>query len=117
MRFRNRRQWRAAAWFPGRGTWRAGVYSIIAAIPGRKASSRSSGRASWRGEPGGYYRDCKASAPRQEETAVRDAIQRAALENRGGPEGQSAATEPAAANASAATSLVSVYGWRWRRVC
>ena len=30
----------------------------------------------------GYYRHWKASAPRQEETAVRDAIQRVALENR-----------------------------------
>jgi transposase InsO family protein len=30
----------------------------------------------------GYYRRLQASAPRQEETAVRDAIQRAALENR-----------------------------------
>ena len=31
---------------------------------------------------GGYYRGWKASAPRQEETAVRDAIQRVALSNR-----------------------------------
>ena len=30
----------------------------------------------------GYYCHWKASAPRQEETAVRDAIQRVALENR-----------------------------------
>jgi len=30
----------------------------------------------------GYYRGWKASAPRQEETAVRDAIQRVALSNR-----------------------------------
>src|SRR6185503_11707013 len=30
----------------------------------------------------GYYRRCHASAPRQEETALRDAIQRLALANR-----------------------------------
>jgi len=33
------------------------------------------------GQRAGYYRHWKASAPRQEETAVRDAIQRVALEN------------------------------------
>ncbi len=32
--------------------------------------------------PAGYYRQWRASAPRQEETAVRDAVQRAALANR-----------------------------------
>src|SRR5207244_12794849 len=50
--------------------WRRGELRV-----GRRGGSARVNRA-------GYYREWRASAPRQEETAVRDAVQRVALGNR-----------------------------------
>src|SRR3981081_751023 len=68
-----------------RRAWRAGVYAIIAAM----TSPRPQGELTVERmcvlagvNRAGYYRYGKVSAPRREETAVRDTIQRVALANR-----------------------------------
>ena len=68
-----------------RRAWRAGVYAVIEAM----TSPRPQGELTVERmcvlagvSRAGYYRHWAASAPRQEETAVRDAIQRVALANR-----------------------------------
>jgi putative transposase len=67
-----------------RRVWRKAIYAVIEAMTGvpqgeltvaRLCAISHLGRA-------GYYRHFRASAPRQEETSVRDAIQRIALKNR-----------------------------------
>src|SRR5258707_11589183 len=68
-----------------RRAWREGVYTVIEAMPpplpqGQTSVERMCRLA--RVSRAGYYRHWAASAPRQEETAIRDAVQRVALANR-----------------------------------
>ena len=68
-----------------RRAWRAGVYTVIQAMTtslpqGKLTVERMCALAGV--SRAGYYRHWAASAPRQEETAVRDAIQRVALADR-----------------------------------
>jgi transposase InsO family protein len=68
-----------------RRAWRDGVYAIIEAMtsPMRQGELTVERMCALAGvSRAGYYRHWGASAPRQEETAVRDAVQRAALANR-----------------------------------
>ena len=70
---------------PSAGPGATAVYAVIQAMttPCRKASSRSSGCARWPASAGpATTAHWEASAPRAEETGVRDAIQRLALANR-----------------------------------
>src|SRR5205085_1346948 len=67
-----------------RRIWRAGVYAIIAAMTSpRPQGELTVERMCALGglNRSGYYSHWQASAPRAEETAVRDAIQRVALAN------------------------------------
>jgi putative transposase len=69
----------------GRRVWRDGIYAIIEAMtsPMRQGELTVDRMCALAGvSRAGYYRHWSASAPRQEETAVRDAVQRAALANR-----------------------------------
>src|SRR5262249_59393260 len=67
-----------------RRAWRAGVYALIAAKTSRPQGKLTVERmcALAGVNRTGYYRQWAASAPREEEAALRDAVQRLALANR-----------------------------------
>jgi hypothetical protein len=68
-----------------RRAWRDGVYAVIQALtlsPSRGESGIERMCRLAAVSRDGYYRHWQASAPRQEETGLRDAIQRPALANR-----------------------------------
>src|SRR6202035_2025114 len=67
-----------------RRAWRAGVYALIAAKTSRPQGELTVERMCTLAQVNrtSYYRRWAASAPREEETALRDAVQRAALINR-----------------------------------